>query len=72
MNVPPHAQHKYNVTVSGETATLAGPDDIVTMYIELRRIYPPALSLEVKSIDEDLRLHHADTVNKVNSHHVHN
>jgi hypothetical protein len=68
---PPARPHIYNVTVLGETATLEGPDDIVSMYLATRRAYAPALSIELRSIDADLRLHHADHVEKVNSYEGH-
>lgn len=69
MTQPAATHHIYTVTVSGETATLAGPDDIVEMYVQLRSSYPRGVSVELKSLDDDLRLHHAPLVEKVDSYH---
>lgn len=48
------AHRLYDVTVSGVTATLDGPGDVVAMYRKMRGAYPPDLSVEIRSIDNDL------------------
>ena len=42
----------YDVTVSGVTATIAGPDDIATMYRKMREAYPASLSVIIRSLDD--------------------
>jgi hypothetical protein len=42
----------YDVTVSGVTATIAGPDDIAAMYRKMREAYPASLSVIIRSLDD--------------------
>jgi len=65
------SRRRYHVTVLGETITVEGPPDIVNMYRVVRGTYPPALSVELGSIDDESRLPQPDArraPNKVHSH----
>jgi hypothetical protein len=42
----------YDVTVSGVTATIAGPDDIAAMYRKMREAYPATLSVIIRGLDD--------------------
>lgn len=71
MSREPGAHHLYTVIIQGQTLTLEGPADIVSMYRTIRRTYPPAVSVEIGSVDDDPRLHDPGGVQahkKVNSH----
>jgi hypothetical protein len=66
-----NGSRRYQVTVLGQTYTLEGPPDIVHMYRMVRGAYPPALSVELGSIDREPRLPMPDSrpaPNKVHSH----
>lgn len=68
------ARRLYHLTVHGQTVTLEGPPDVVTMYRTVRRRYPPAVSVEIASLgDEPDPRQPNDRLapNKVHSHHGH-
>jgi len=72
MSVQPQIRRRYHLTVQGETLTLEGPPDIVNMYRTVRQTYPPALSVELATFDDDSRLRRTDGVKgrtKVHSNH---
>jgi hypothetical protein len=65
-------RRRYQLTVEGETLSLDGPPDIVTMYCALRRAYPAVVSVELSTVDDQLRPRGPDALagrHKVHSHH---
>lgn len=72
MTAPVMDRRRYHLTVEGETLSLDGPPDIVTMYCALRQAYPAALSVELSTVDDQPRPGGADAPagrHKVHSHH---
>lgn len=60
MRPQPDTPILYSVTVSGLTATLPGPGDIVKMYCSMRAAYPRDISVELRPADD--RLHSSNKV----------
>lgn len=73
--IPQHQNRQlYHLTVQGETVTVEGPPDVVTMYCTIRRCYPPAVSVEIGTLGDDSVTRHPverGAPNKVHSHHGH-